>query len=459
MTLEVSPKVAPNLAPKTSPQKSSFRTAHDIAKLSSGGRPYVDFSDESITGLLLRVSKNGNKTYRYRYQLKGKSRILTIGPHSEVSLQDARAKATQARAQVLRGEDPAAEAQRARAVARSTPTVEEFIDEYLERHAKVHKSERAWKEDERQLRREVIPQIGRLRMDRINKRDVVAIIDRIRDRGANTQANRVTAVIRKMFNFAVARGVIPHSPITGISLTKEQSRKLVLNDDQIRYLWSVTEIPDDESQGGRHPSILRVLRVLLLTGLRIEEATGAPKSEIDLEKGVWVIPGEDHDGPEYRRTKNKVTHTLPLSPLALAIIKESITMSDELSNDWVFPGLVEGGHITKDAVEHAMRALVGDGTGGERLVSKKGVATGPTPHDLRRTFATRIGSLGFNRLVQDKLLNHVDNSVGAIYDRYDYEKEKREAMIAWEAKLLEILKAQECTASSCTLETGVSEAA
>lgn len=150
---------------------------------------------------------------------------------------------------------------------------------------------------------------------------------------------------------------------------------------------------------------------------------------------------------------------MPLSPLALAIVKDSIALADKIKSDWLFPGGTENGHITKDGVEHAMRALVGDGTGGERPASKRGVASGPSPHDLRRTFATHIGSLGYNRLIQDKLLNHLDDSVGGIYDRHDYEKEKREALTAWESKLLEIIKTQEGTAASSPLMIGVSVAA
>ncbi|MEB8489668.1 tyrosine-type recombinase/integrase, partial [Acidithiobacillus ferriphilus] len=58
-----------------------------------------------------------------------------------------------------------------------------------------------------------------------------------------------------------------------------------------------------------------------------------------------------------------------------------------------------------------------------------------TPHDLRRTAATHIGMLGFNRLVISKILNHVEGGVTAIYDRHSYDNEKREALEAWSKKL------------------------
>jgi hypothetical protein len=63
------------------------------------------------------------------------------------------------------------------------------------------------------------------------------------------------------------------------------------------------------------------------------------------------------------------------------------------------------------------------------------IGTGPTPHDLRRTAASMMTAGGIPRLYVDRLLNHVDSSVGAIYDRHDYMAEKRHAAVTWSAKL------------------------
>lgn len=66
----------------------------------------------------------------------------------------------------------------------------------------------------------------------------------------------------------------------------------------------------------------------------------------------------------------------------------------------------------------------------------------PTPHDLRRTFVSGISTLGFNRIIQDKVTNHIDRSVGGIYDRNDYAKEKQQVLEAWARKLNEIIYGQ-----------------
>jgi integrase len=63
----------------------------------------------------------------------------------------------------------------------------------------------------------------------------------------------------------------------------------------------------------------------------------------------------------------------------------------------------------------------------------------PTPHDLRRTFTTGLGALGFNRFVQNLVTNHADSSVGGIYDRHTYAKDKQQAQEAWERLLIETI--------------------
>src|SRR5699024_10465111 len=107
------------------------------------------------------------------------------------------------------------------------------------RHAKPNK--KTWPKDQRMLGHDVTPFIGKLRLDEVHRRDIVALIDRVRDRGAYTHANRVYAVVRKMFNFAVERGVIDLSPTQQIKQTREKPRDVVLSDHAIRLMWAATE--------------------------------------------------------------------------------------------------------------------------------------------------------------------------------------------------------------------------
>ncbi|PID34088.1 MAG: hypothetical protein CR976_02135 [Thiotrichales bacterium] len=110
-------------------------------------------------------------------------------------------------------------------------------------------------------------------------------------------------------------------------------------------------------------------------------------------------------------TKNGRTHSVPLSPLAMQLIEEA---QPHERNGFLLPN-TKGVAMSKTILPKAMSRLDWQDSP-------------VTPHDLRRTALTGISRLGFNRLVQDKIANHVDNSIGGIYDRHDYMEEKRRAL-------------------------------
>ena len=146
------------------------------------------------------------------------------------------------------------------------------------------------------------------------------------------------------------------------------------------------------------------------------ELTGAERSEVDLENAVWTIPAV--------RSKNGIAHRVPLSPLALGLIEEAFSLTD--GSEWLFPSPRGDGPIKPEAVNHALRnALTPTKKGQEPAIQLNHM----TPHDLRRTAASGMASLGINRLVIAKILNHVETGVTAIYDRHGYDQEKRHALV------------------------------
>lgn len=146
------------------------------------------------------------------------------------------------------------------------------------------------------------------------------------------------------------------------------------------------------------------------------ELLGARRSEFDLTARLWIIPKE--------RVKNKREHTLPLSSLAVEVLGG--LMEYEV-DEWLYPSPYKPGrHVSDEAL--GTRTL-------PRTIAKY------TLHDLRRTMATRLSSeLGINRLVQDRILNHVDRSVSATYDRHTYDTEARDALQRWSERLGEIVQ-------------------
>ncbi|MGH8510340.1 MAG: tyrosine-type recombinase/integrase [Gammaproteobacteria bacterium] len=255
-------------------------TAKTVEKLQHDSAKGVqqDIKDDAAAGLYLRLYASG-KRWLYRYKMGGKTRVLTLGDTATLSLADARRLAREAHAKVRNGVDPGAEAQRAKAEARRMPTVEAFVEEYIERYAKPNK--KSWEEDARLLRREVVPITGRLRLDQVHRRDVIGLLDAIRDRGALVLSNRVLAVTRRMFNFAVERGVLEHTAVARIKAVRERPREEVLAEEEIKRLWEST------GPGARmHPATRVALRTLLLTGQRAGEVCGMERAELDLNKRV-----------------------------------------------------------------------------------------------------------------------------------------------------------------------------
>ncbi len=292
-------------------------------------------------------------------------------------------------------------------------------------------------EDERILNKDVLPTWGMRKAKSITRRDVILLLDEIVDRGSPIQANRTLAVVRKMFNFGLRRDIIDATPAHMVEApAKENQRDRILSADEIRTFWNgLADAP-------MTPAVRLALKLELATGQRKGELVGAALSEFDFDEGVWTIPAG--------RAKNGIAHRVPLSPLALVLIEEAraVARQAEIARakklpgaephepEWLFPSPRGDEPIKPRAVNFALRRGLRPGKDGKAPAIR---LDDVTPHDLRRTAASGMASLGINRLVIAKILNHVENSVTAIYDRHSYDKEKRHALVAWAAHLEGIL--------------------
>jgi integrase len=385
-------------------------------------------------GFGVRVESTGRKTFNYLYRMKGdgKKRRLILGVYAGneedkakapdktpdgyplLTLAEARKAHAEAIDKVRKGIDPGTQAIAEREADRQAKTVADLSDEYLEKWAKPRK--RSWKEDERILIKDILPEWGQRKACEITRRDVINLLDDIVDRGAKIMANRTLAVVRKMFNFAVSRDIVPVSPCLGIQApAQEQQRDRVLTTDEICALWHALD-------GAKMAEGTKIaLKLQLVTAQRKAEIVSAAWDEIDLNGKWWTIPAE--------KAKNKMAHRVPLSPLALELLQQAKALSSD--SHWVLPSPRAGKHITPEAVDHALRRPGLESLGFTFV-----------PHDLRRTAASHMTGAGVSRLVVSKLLNHVENGVTAVYDRHSYDREKRQALETWSRKLGEIIGGQ-----------------
>jgi integrase len=337
------------------------------------------------------VTQSGRKTFVVRYRLNGKRPRVTIGSYPAFGLADARARARTILLQVGSGEDPS----RAESFA-------ELADLYLDRHAKPKK--RSWRYDERQLKRDLLPAWGKRKAVDIRRSDVHEVLDGILDRGSPAMANRTRALISKVFNFGITRGIVEHNPAAHVPPpARLQSRQRVLSEEEIRELWTLFD---------SHlltPLMAASFKLRLLTAQRGIEVLSMQWDQVD---GIWwTIP------PEV--AKNGLAHRVPLSAQAKAVLDEIQNHSG--GSQWVFPSPREDGPI--QWVQKASRQLR-DNTSFEW-----------TPHDLRRTAATFMASMGVSRLVIAKILNHAETTVTAVYDRASYDREKQSALQLWGSRV------------------------
>ena len=390
-------------------------------KVTEGQSKPRDIREKSGNGFCLTVFPSGEKSFIYIYHFGGRKRRMTLGKYPHCSLSDARKLHREALKMLEAEKDPALEKQKAKITARDSSTVEGLIDEYIEHWAKPRK--RSWEADLRTLNVDIKPFWGKLKASDITRRDVILRLDTIKERGASIQANRVLACVRRMFNFAIERDILSSSPCVAVkAVAAENRRERLLSVEEIKILWSAL---DNDPMQKDNPHIVHmspqtkfVLKFQFATAQRKGEVVGAEWSDIDLVNGWWTIPGS--------KAKNKQTHRVPLSPLAIELLNEIKQLSG--NSRFLFPAQRKDTHITGSSVDHAVRRSTFSGV------------TAWTPHDIRRSAASHMTSTGISRLTVSKILNHSESgSVTAIYDRHSYDQEKRLALDGWSQRLQEII--------------------
>lgn len=371
--------------------------------------------DGLIRGLFFVLQPSGKAGWAVRYRARGQTRKLTLGTYPAIDLKAARELASRALVAVAAGGDPAAEKQAAKReerIPREDDLVEKVVERFIERYAKAN-APRSWQETKRLLEREVVARWKERRLGEISRRDVHALLDEIVDRGSPIMANRALAALRRMCGWAVERDLIATSPCAGIKApSAERSRDRVLEDDELRLVW----LACDRIGWPFGP----LIRLLILLGQRREEVGAMRWSEVDLERRTWTLPKE--------RTKNEVEHIVPLSPQAIAILKElPHIVPPKGAPDFVF---TTGGGTAVTGYGKAksrLDAFIAEARGGEAL-------PGWVLHDLRRSLASGCARLGVNLPVIEKVLNHVSGSFGGIagvYQRHSFAAEKAAALALW----------------------------
>ena len=361
-----------------------------------------ELAEES--GLALRVSPKGSKSWVWRYRIEGRQKRLTIGSYPAMSLSKARAATTLAQDKLACGHDP----------ADNRPTresVSDLTELYRERHlVRLKSTDEQW----RRIQVDVLPELGRLKLVDVTRRRLSDLVHR-KAASAPVSANRLRSLLVHLFQCGVDWGLIEHSPAAGLPMPAvESSRATTLSDEQISLVWGAAQAMKDRRIGG-------IIQLMLLTGQRVTEICGMRRDEIDVANRLWTLPAS--------RTKNGREHVVPLGAEALAIVESAM---DTSPFGELFPAASKRQpFVHQHSIGQAWRRMC-----------KRLDLTGINPHDVRRTVATGMGKLGVQPHVIEAVLNHVSGhraGVAGVYQRHDYLDEKRDALAAWAANLVNSL--------------------
>ena len=361
-----------------------------------------DYRDRSTKGLQLRVGTTGVRSFSYVYRIGRKMGRVSLGKYPDFSLKAARDKTNEYRRLVALGVDPRSE--KNEKIKKEQMTVGLMVEEFIEKYAKPKNS--SWKQAESNLRLYLISALGKKPIHEVTRPDIHQILDDLVGRGKHTAANRALAHTRKFFGWLVERGYLDYSPAAYIKPRhQEQEREKVLTDDEIRAIWIASE-----AMSGPYSAWIKLL---LLCGQRRLETASLRRSQII--DNCWHLSGED--------TKNKQLHIVPLSQQAMAIIDQLLEQDGEF--------LIKTGRTGDKPVNGFSKAKV-------QLDRLSGI-TDWKFHDIRRTVATNLSKLGVDRSLLQRIVNHTDSGVTAIYDRYSYLEEKRDALQKWAGRLDDIV--------------------
>ena len=409
------------------PSRKLEMTPAWVQAVRPGARP-VEYRDTRQRGLILRVEASGRKTWACRYTFEGAEQRVTIGTFPETKLAGARTAAERIRGRAQAGHSEAA----ARRAIRVGETVAEVAKSWRESEDTRHWRPRSREGFEALLDKYILPTLGALKLARLTRAHVQALLDGI---GRPITRNRVFEVVRMLCNWSVGRGLIPASPCAGVKKLREAARTRTLTDAEIRQ--TVTAF--DGTAFGPY------VRLLFLTAARRDEALGLRWSDVELGRGVWTIPAEAEKTGATRGEPRR----LPLSAAALEALADQRerNMARGLGGSrYVFPAS-SGERLHRDAPKVVVYRLKGMRDNGTKPRPHKLAKPRPRVipsdfrlHDIRRSVADRmLNDLGLDAYVVDVgILGHAKPSMLAVYAPNVPAKAKA-AVEAWSAELARIL--------------------
>lgn len=356
--------------PLTNNQKVKL-TKRVVEGLEADPTKRIEVWDTEVTGFFARVYPTGKKTYFLQFRNKNReSRKIKIGIHGSITTELAREQAIKFSLEIAGGGDPSVKIVVKDA---ATHTMAELGEKYLNLHALSKKKPKGYKEDMASIQNIIVKRFGHLNVDAVTTFDLQKLHAELKD--TPYKANRLRALLSKMFTLAIQWGWRLDNPVQGVEKYQEYKRHRWLNDEELQTLWTVLETYYNQN-------LADAIRLLILTGSRRNEVLHATWDQFDLEKGVWTKPAHS--------TKQKKMEHLPLSSVAIEMLKD---MRLDSESPFLFPGKIEG-----KSMQEIKKAW--------DTIRKRAGFADLRLHDLRHTHASHLVSSGLSLSIVGKLLGH-----------------------------------------------------
>lgn len=366
-------------------------------------KPYT-VADER--GLYVEVFPTGGIVWRFRYRVAGKREKLTLGKYPALTLKNARIKRDEAAQAAAMDKSPARQKQLAKQAAADATTVAEFGERFFREI--VAKDRQDITIPRRYFDKAIVPAIGSKPVRDVTTEDVRAIIWKKKDEGFDAAAGNIRGVLKRLFDYAMTAGLVSVNPVLALPMRhvhKAKARDRALSPDEIR----TSLIAAFESNIRRQFKI--GLHLILLTMVRKSELLLARWEHVDLEQAEWHIPAE--------HSKTGKPHIVFLSRQSVALFKELQAQAG--GSALVMPGR---GSLTKPFAHNAINNALKVALKGQDIPAF-------TIHDLRRTASTLLHENGWPSDVVEKALNHTISGVRGVYNRAEYEPQRRDMLQFW----------------------------
>lgn len=370
-------------------------------------KPYRLFDGR---GLYLEVSPSGGRWWRFKYRFNGKEKRLSLGVYPDVSLKEAREHLDDVRRKLKDGIDPAEERKSRGATSEAPPpgdTFESVAREWFGKHSP------AWAPGHgdkiiRRLELNIFPWLGAKPIADIKPLELLGVVQRIEQRGANETAHRALQNCGRVFRYAVATGRaerdISRDLLGALAPVVERHHASIVEPKAVGALLRAID-------GYAGSLVVRcALRLAPLVFVRPGELRMAEWDEFNLEEGEWRIPAS--------RMKMRAPHFVPLSSQAVEILRELHPLTGD--KRFVFPG--ERTHdrpMSNNTVNAALRRL---GYSNEQM----------TGHGFRSMASTLLNEQGWHPDAIERQLAHQElNEIRAAYNYAKHLPERRKMMQAW----------------------------